>query len=84
MAGTDSGLTFLEDRQEWNGTKIIFEMIPHDGKTEIKLTHQGLTQQIECYNACSPAWIQYMRFSLLPLINEGIGHPGFPPNEPRK
>ena len=44
----DSYLNFAEDKTEWNGTKIIFEIARKDGKTEVRFTHQGLVPQIEC------------------------------------
>ena len=33
---------FTEDKTEWTGTKIIFNIIHQDGKTGVRMTHQGL------------------------------------------
>ncbi len=65
---TESELTFLEQKDEWVGTKIIFEIAEKDGKTELTFTHQGLTPEIECYDSCAPAWSMYLKEKLAPLI----------------
>lgn len=65
---TESELNFLEQKDEWVGTKIVFEISEKDGKTELVFTHQGLTPEIECYDSCAPAWSMYLQEKLLPLI----------------
>lgn len=68
---TDSELTFIEKTDEWTGGKVIFDIAQKEGKTQLTFTHQGLTPEVECYNACSTAWSQYLQEKLLPLINTG-------------
>jgi len=58
---TDSNLSFLKDTAEWNGTKIGFDIAAGDSKTLVTFSHRGLVPQIECYEACSSAWAQYMQ-----------------------
>ena len=65
---TDSKLTFLQEQSEWTGTKIIFDLSEKDGKTEVLFTHEGLLPQIECYEACSNGWTQYLEKRLKPLL----------------
>jgi len=68
---TDSKLDFLEKKDEWIGTKVIFDISTKGNKTELVFTHEGLTPAIDCYNSCAPAWSQYLQNKLLPLITKG-------------
>ena len=72
---TDSKLNFTRNEQEWTNTKISFDISKKDGLTEICFTHQGLLPDIECFDACSNAWSEYIQHSLLRLITTGIGQP---------
>ncbi len=73
---TDSKLNFLKNKQEWTNTRICFEILNAGNKTQVHFTHMGLTPGIECFNACSNAWSEYIQGSLLKLINTGKGQPG--------
>ncbi len=71
----DSKLTFVQKQNEWNDTKVIFEISKKDDKTELKITHDGLTPDFECFDGCSIGWTHYLQNSLLPLIIYGKGMP---------
>ena len=66
---------FTEDSTEWTGTKIIFDITEKDNKTEVRMTHQGLVPEYECYNICRDAWTNYIQKSLRNLISSGKGEP---------
>lgn len=70
---TDSNLSSFNDKQEWTGTKIIFEIKEINGKTQVRFTHNGLVPKFECYNDCSGAWTMLIQQSLLSLITTGKG-----------
>jgi len=72
---TDSSLNFVEDKSEWKGTDIMFEIAQKGAKTEVRFTHVGLVPEVECYNACSNAWGSYINGSLRSLITKVNGHP---------
>ena len=71
----DSHMTFIKDKSEWTGTKIIFEISKKENKTRLTFTHEGLVPAVECYGACSPAWTEYVQHSLFNLITTGKGDP---------
>jgi hypothetical protein len=68
---TDSNLSFVEDKNEWKGTKITFDIAKKGDKTEVCFTHVGLVPGVECYNDCSNAWGSYITSSLRNLIAKG-------------
>jgi hypothetical protein len=68
---TDSTINFVDDKNEWTGTNIIFDISKRNGKTEVRFTHVGLVPGIECYDGCSNAWGSYINSSLRNLINSG-------------
>ncbi|CAN7487107.1 SRPBCC domain-containing protein [Mesorhizobium amorphae] len=71
----DNYFSFTEDKTEWTGTEMIFDISGKDGKTEVRFTHQGLVPDYECYDACSDGWRTYINGSLRSLIATGKGHP---------
>jgi len=72
---SNAQLNFVKDRNEWNGTRIVFEIARKAGKTELRFTHVGLVQAFQCYGDCSGAWGFYINDSLRKLITTGKGEP---------
>lgn len=72
---TESNMTFINDPEEWVGTKIIFDITKEGDKTKLTFTHEGLVPEVECYKFCMPAWDQYVKGSLYKLITNGEGTP---------
>jgi len=58
---TESDLNFLEEPEEWQGTKIRFDLEPDVTGTIVRFTHEGLTPQMECYEGCTSAWTGYLK-----------------------
>lgn len=66
---------FIDDRKEWVGTDIVFEIHTIGDKTEVRFTHVGLVPDNSCYSICSDAWKTYITGSLKDLIQTGTGRP---------
>ncbi len=66
---------FTEDKAEWTGTQIIFDISETGSKTEVRFTHKGLVPAYECYEICRGAWTHYIENSLYALITTGQGKP---------
>lgn len=71
----ESKLTFVKKQDEWNDTKMIFEISKQGDKTRLNITHLGLVPHFQCYEGCTKGWIHYLQNSLLPLITTGQGKP---------
>lgn len=54
---------------------MVFEILEREGKTQIRLTHQSLVPEFECFEVCSNSWGHYIQKSLFDLITTGTGHP---------
>jgi hypothetical protein len=69
----ESQLNFIEDKDEWNGTRVEFAISGEGNETEIRFTHVGLVAGQECYGACSNAWSFLINTSLRDFIVTGKG-----------
>jgi hypothetical protein len=49
----DSYLKFAEDKTEWTGTDVAFDISKRDGKTDVHFTHIGLVPEFECDDGLS-------------------------------
>ncbi|MFK4834900.1 SRPBCC domain-containing protein [Microbacterium sp. ZW T2_14] len=72
---TGSYLDFVDDKQEWNGSTVRFDIAEVDGRTQVTFTHDGLTADEECYDICTNAWGMFVNGSLKALIDTGAGAP---------
>jgi hypothetical protein len=70
---TESIINYAEDKNEWTGTKISFEISEQGDKTQLRFTHFGLHPEIECFDSCSNSWSQLIQQSLFSLISTGKG-----------
>ncbi len=69
----DALLNFVEDKSEWIGTEVTFDITKKGDKTEVRFTHLGLVPEYECFDACSNAWGFYVNSSLRSFITTGKG-----------
>lgn len=62
-----------EPLPEWAGTHIDFELrAAPGGGTALDFCHEGLTEQFECFDACTAGWRQYLP-SLAEYVDCGGG-----------
>jgi activator of Hsp90 ATPase-like protein len=71
----DNYFNFTDDKSEWKGTKVVFEIAKKGDKTEVRFAHLGLVPEYECFEVCSNAWGSYINGSLRSLIATGKGRP---------
>ena len=71
----DGFLNFTEDKTEWTGTDIAFDLSPKGNQTEVRFTHLGLVPEFEYFDNCSNAWGFYIKSSLRDFITTGQGQP---------
>ena len=71
----ENHFNFTNDKTEWNGNRLIFDISRKGDKTELRFTQLGLVPAYECYHVCSDAWTSYIQGSLKDLIVTGKGRP---------
>jgi|SRR6185437_1483850 len=71
----DCNLHWINNKKEWNGNEVVFELSSEKNKTKIDFTHIGLVPSAECYSDCEVGWTGHITDSLVSLINEGKGMP---------
>lgn len=71
----DNYFKFTDDKNEWIGDKIIFEISKNGNQTLLDFRHEGLEPAKECFTICRDAWTQYITVSLYNLITTGKGKP---------
>lgn len=72
---TDCNLHWINNKKEWNGTEVVFELSEKKSVTQIDFTHIGLVPGVECYESCEVGWTEHVTDSLVKFINEGKGNP---------
>lgn len=72
---TNCNLHWINNKQEWNGTRVVFEISEMKNATKIAFTHIGLVPGVECYADCEVGWTAHITDSLVNYINTGKGMP---------
>lgn len=70
---TDCCLPWQNDKTEWTGTEVVFEILEEGDSTKIDMTHVGLTPEVECFENCQTGWNHFINRSLVKFMNEGQG-----------
>ena len=61
-------VNFTQDKTEWTGTDVTFDISRIGDKTEVRFNHVGLVPEYECFDSCSNAWGFYINSRLRSLI----------------
>lgn len=72
---TDCHLHWVKKKKEWKGTQVVFDISERKNGTRIRLTHEGLNADCECYEDCRTGWAHHLKKGLALLIEEGKGFP---------
>ena len=72
---TDCNLHWLDDKTEWMGTKVVWDVTTKKDSRQVTMTHVGLVPGMECYDNCENGWNGHVQQSLLHLMTEGTGFP---------
>jgi len=67
------GVTGIET--EWIGTTLNWNLEEVEGNTKISFLHEGLVQDLSCYNICEGAWDFFILDSLKNYLETGKGSP---------
>ena len=67
---TESDLAWLENKEEWTGTRMVFEITGNGETSLLSFAHEGLTPEKKCYDRCSQGWSIVIRNRLLNFIND--------------
>ena len=76
----DGWLSFIQNRTEWIGTKIIFDISEKGDQTQIRFTHEGLQPDCECFDACSNGWSYFNRDAPRTARSRALKIPGWKSN----
>jgi hypothetical protein len=63
-------------REEWVGTKLIWNIRDQEEKTKISFIHEGLVPSLECFDICEASWDYFFVNSLKSYLDTGEGTPG--------
>lgn len=71
----ENHFNFIEDKEEWVGNRIIFDISKEEDQTRLTFTQEGLTTFNACFEVCRDGWNNYINNSLYKLITTGKGEP---------
>jgi uncharacterized protein YndB with AHSA1/START domain len=66
--------TAVEGTDEWQGTKITFDLSEENGETVVRFGHRGWREASDFLAHCSYRWAYFLR-SLKLYLQEGTGTP---------
>jgi hypothetical protein len=46
--------------KEWNGTRLLFDLMEQNGRTQLRFTHAGWAAETDYFVACNTTWGELM------------------------
>jgi len=71
----ESLLSYANNKTEWTGTRIRFDISRQDDRILVRFTHEGLVPAFECFQECSKAWTLLVEGQLFRLVSTGLEQP---------
>ncbi|WP_299938650.1 SRPBCC domain-containing protein [uncultured Pelagimonas sp.] len=65
----------VADTTEWQGTSLIWQILPDGDGSRITLSHLGLTPQLACNDVCTRGWQHFFESSLLAHLSGQTASP---------
>ncbi|WP_299724673.1 hypothetical protein [uncultured Tateyamaria sp.] len=65
----------VDDRAEWVGTTLLWQITGTDTGSQIQLTHRGLVPTLPCFDICMRGWQHFFETSLRDHLNGAQGAP---------
>jgi len=62
-------------KEEWLNTDVEWDIKEDGDKTKITITHNGLNNQLNCYEVCKSGWDYFLLSSLKNYLETGKGTP---------
>ncbi|MBE7635516.1 hypothetical protein GUA87_01565 [Sneathiella sp. P13V-1] len=76
---TEAHLLLLDHPDEidrdWLGSHLDWKMQSKPSGTLVKFNHEGLNDQLVCYDVCSRSWDHFLVDSLKSFLDTGVGKP---------
>lgn len=72
---TDCNLHWIDNKTEWTGTSVVWEITPTGDGVRIDMTHHGLVPGVECFKDCQAGWNDHIGNSLKRYLTEHVGMP---------
>lgn len=61
---TYSYMPWYTNKQEWTNHRLVFDLDDNNGTTTLTFTHEGLTEENECWTDCNAVWNHWITSKL--------------------
>lgn len=65
----------LTDTSEWQGTSLVWQILPDGKGSRVTLSHIGLTPALDCHGVCTRGWQHFFETSLFAHLSGKTASP---------